>query len=232
MCTIVQDERTQLADSGQGVAPSGNVGVMVPPQGTSIRRIKAQERRKRLLEATFEIIGKEGIDAVSHRRVAELAGVPLGSTTYYFSSREQMLTEALDHCARVEIDKLGSELSSLSEAAGDRVELGRALTAFVMEQLGEDQWRTMGQYALLHEAARRPELRSIVGSWTESLCAVIEGALTDIGSSSPALDATMLLAMLDGILLGAMADPDTSRRRTRSAVSAQIDRFLTMVSQV
>src|SRR3954447_23533090 len=57
----------------------------------SPRSGRAQVRHRALLEAALDVIGREGIDALSHRRVAEVAGVPLGSTTYDFTSREDML---------------------------------------------------------------------------------------------------------------------------------------------
>src|SRR5690606_5818585 len=42
----------------------------------------------RLAEAALHIIGKLGINHVTHRRVAEEAGLSLASTTYFFASKE------------------------------------------------------------------------------------------------------------------------------------------------
>jgi AcrR family transcriptional regulator len=50
--------------------------------------------REAILEATLKIIASHGIDAVTHRRVAEEAGVSPGSTTHHFASREELLREA------------------------------------------------------------------------------------------------------------------------------------------
>jgi DNA-binding transcriptional regulator YbjK len=47
------------------------------------------------LQATLRILGREGSAAITHRAVAEEAGVPIASTTYYFSSKEDLLKEAL-----------------------------------------------------------------------------------------------------------------------------------------
>ena len=44
--------------------------------------------------AALSLIAQQGFAAVTHRRVAAAAGVPLGSTTYYFDSREHLLREA------------------------------------------------------------------------------------------------------------------------------------------
>src|SRR3954453_4527359 len=73
----------------------------------------AQGRREEILEATLQVIGRSGREAVTHRAVAEEAGVPLGSTTYYFDSRDDLLGQALEYVARSEAERyaeLGREL--------------------------------------------------------------------------------------------------------------------------
>ncbi|MGO4250269.1 TetR/AcrR family transcriptional regulator [Paenarthrobacter sp. RAF54_2] len=54
------------------------------------------DRRSRILRAALEIIGTEGVHAASYRRVASQAGVPLGSTTYYFSDLEALIVSAFE----------------------------------------------------------------------------------------------------------------------------------------
>ena len=65
-------------------------------------------RREQILEATLRVIGRSGRQAVTHRAVAEEAGVPLGSTTYYFESRDDLLRQALEHVAASEVGRYGS----------------------------------------------------------------------------------------------------------------------------
>ena len=59
------------------------------------RRRRGLARRIALLEATLLILGRDGSAAVTHRAVADEAGVPIAATTYYFSSKEDLLREAL-----------------------------------------------------------------------------------------------------------------------------------------
>ena len=56
---------------------------------------KGERRREDLLRATLRLIGARGADAVTHRAVAEEAGVPLSATTYYFASKEELLEQSL-----------------------------------------------------------------------------------------------------------------------------------------
>lgn len=57
---------------------------------------RAVERRAAILEAARELLHAEGMQAVSHRRVAEVAGVPSSSVGYYFSTREDLLVRCLE----------------------------------------------------------------------------------------------------------------------------------------
>ena len=55
------------------------------------------QTRQRILDAVLEIVVEDGMRAVRHRAVAERAGVSLGSTTYHFSSIEELITSAFDY---------------------------------------------------------------------------------------------------------------------------------------
>ena len=60
----------------------------------SPERPRGAARREALLEAVLRIVADVGPDAVTHRRVAEEAQLPLASTTYWFDSKEHLLTAA------------------------------------------------------------------------------------------------------------------------------------------
>src|SRR5215467_2939637 len=109
---------------------------------------RGRARRERLIEVTIELVAREGIDAVTHRRVAELAQVPLGSTTYYFASREEMLVEALKTFGRQEIAAIRARLSDLPARRPSRRRYIDGLVDFLVPQLGDEQWRTLAQYTL------------------------------------------------------------------------------------
>src|ERR1700754_5144638 len=62
---------------------------------TKVRRARGERRRRELLEAALVVIDERGVQATPHRAVAEAAGVPLATTTYYFESLDHLLEEAL-----------------------------------------------------------------------------------------------------------------------------------------
>src|ERR1700759_3036066 len=88
------------------------IGTVVPMATTAPRttptdpRPRGAGRREGLLEAVLRIVAEVGPDAVTHRRVAEVAGLPLASTTYWFDSKEHLLTAALELAAERDTARL------------------------------------------------------------------------------------------------------------------------------
>lgn len=61
------------------------------------RRPRGHDRHEQLVAAAARLLWTQGIGSVSHRAVARAAGVPLGSTTYYFASLATLVAAAVEH---------------------------------------------------------------------------------------------------------------------------------------
>jgi DNA-binding transcriptional regulator YbjK len=174
-----------------------------------------------LLEATLKIVGEVGADAVTHRRVAEVANLPLASTTYYFESKEHLLTAALELASARDIARL-HELAVKSSADADPIELAvAAMLDPIDETMPARRGSLVATYALLLEAARRPPLQTVVLGWTGAYLTVVGRLLEAAGSSSPVADAELLLAAADGLLIAQLATGD------RRDLSARLRRLAT-----
>jgi DNA-binding transcriptional regulator YbjK len=183
-------------------------------------RPRGVARREALLEATLRIVADTGADAVTHRRVAEVAQLPLASTTYYFDSKEELLTAALELAAE-------RDLARLHAIADDRRRLAPSpddAVAAAMGPSGQPQDAAAGRksllasYTLLLEAARRPALQALTRRWTEAYLTTIAELLQRAGSTAPDDDAQLLLAAADGMLIaqlstGEPADPRPQLQR-------------------
>ncbi len=55
------------------------------------------------------MIADDGVEGTSLRKIAARAGVPLGSLTYYFDGREDLITEAFLRFTDLPIEKIGQE---------------------------------------------------------------------------------------------------------------------------
>jgi AcrR family transcriptional regulator len=62
---------------------------------------KGVRRRGALVSAAAELLCEGGFEAVRHRAVARRAGLPLASTTYYFSSLDELVGNAVEFIAQL-----------------------------------------------------------------------------------------------------------------------------------
>jgi AcrR family transcriptional regulator len=69
---------------------------MVPRARKQPQQARAQETVRAILEATVQILDGEGLDAATTTRIAEVAGVSIGSLYQYFSHRDAILSALQD----------------------------------------------------------------------------------------------------------------------------------------
>jgi len=185
-------------------------------------------RRDHILDAALRVAGRLGPDALTHRRVAEAAGLPLAATTYWFASKDELLAETYRRAAERDIarlEELGNRLSSERPAA--RRDLPAALANLVLDELAGDRTGLVASYALWLEAARRPELRELSRAWTAAYVRVTAGLLATAGSRDPDLDARIVVAALDGLSLDALVtDPPGAGRALRAALERLLGALL------
>lgn len=165
--------------------------------------------RERILVATLEVIATDGLDAVRHRRVADLAGVSLGSTTYHFSSRDELVDEAFAHY----LDEATAVLRELAAPDDDVDEPSQALVRYLVDLLGRERRAPhllRAEYELILHATRSEALAERLSAWEELHAAHFEAFLRTTGAADPAEGARALVAIVRGLELELLIHP---RRR-------------------
>jgi DNA-binding transcriptional regulator YbjK len=183
-------------------------------------------RRKEIIEAALRLIGRHGREGLTHRAVAKEAGVPLGATTYYFESREDLLAQTLEYVADSELERFKTEREQLA-----KIKTPAALAKFVTDRLvhaATDRDALIAEYELWLEAAREPELRKAAWRWCDSEQRLFARALERLGSRKPGNDASIIVAVLDGYgeRVLARSDPATAARKLRPELTRLIERLL------
>jgi len=168
------------------------------------RAARGAARRLALLDAAVRVIGRGGIAAVDHRAVAAEAGVALGSTTYYFDSKDDMVARALEHVAEREAERLRSESEGGALDVGPAL-LPERLADIVIHAWAGDRVILLAQYELYLESARRPDLRPAAERWDRAYRDLLQHALELLGAPDPPRRARLLCAGLDGLLLDHVA---------------------------
>ena len=148
------------------------------------------DRRDRIARAAIEVVATAGVDGLTHRAAAEAAGVPLGSTTYHFSSHEDLLEAAIEK-AKLDWDAFLAEWETGIDRDAD---LPRTLAGLVVEMTGPKREQAVVEYELYVAALRRPGLQALSDAWDEAL------TLT-LARHTDALTADALTLAVDGLLL-------------------------------
>jgi DNA-binding transcriptional regulator YbjK len=187
---------------------------------TAVHRSPPEAIRAAIIEATIRLIGREGVDGITHRAVAHEAGVSLSSTTYHFASRDEIVSEALRHVAALEIERIARDAETLAEGHADVPSIARALAAWLAEQVhGDELLRVRAGYHLQLEAGRRPELRAIHVAWGQAVQGLTERVLRAAGSPRPHTDASILSSAIDGLRLDEVTAPRPGfERRARPVI--------------
>jgi DNA-binding transcriptional regulator YbjK len=170
---------------------------------TPARQARGQERVQQILRATLAVIGRGGVGAVTHRTVAEEAGVPLGSLTYYFGSKQELMREAL----RLHVVEDAGRLRALAAELSDAGASGEAIVAGFADLL-ERGHPDIAQFELYLEAARDPALRDVAAESLRAYAEVAEVSLRAAGVPDPAAAAGVIVATIDGLGLHRAAAGD------------------------
>lgn len=178
--------------------------------------------RERALDAALELVGEQGIRALTHARVDERAGLPKGSTSNWFRTRDALVAGVVAWLAENERAELaGAEMPAVETPE----HLVEALSATIAVQTGPLAARTRARYALFLEGAGDAELlaplleqRRVFVEWTIAL-------LARVGAHSPEEAARALMAAGDGLILHRLTvDPDAEIRPVvERAVRAAMD---------
>ena len=166
--------------------------------------------RKRGLQAAVELLGSEGVRALSHARVDERAGLPPGSTSNWFRTRRALLGGVVDWIA--EQERADFDPAAMPAIAG-LDGLIEGLCAMAELQIGLFAARTRARYALFLELAGDPELgeplrrqRAEFERWTERM-------VTAAGIPDPVPATRAIMALADGLLLHRLTvDPNLDMR--------------------
>lgn len=166
--------------------------------------------RERALSAALELVGEQGIRALTHARVDERAGLPKGSTSNWFRTRDALIAGVVGWIAQRERDDFSAGAAPVVTTPEQLID---ALSALITAQTDLFSSRTRARYALFLEGVNDPELlapllqqRGVYVEWATSL-------LAGVGAARPADAVRALMAASEGLVLHRLTvDPDAPVR--------------------
>lgn len=158
--------------------------------------------RERILHATLELIGEDGIGGVTNRAVAARAGVSLGSLTYHFSSQTDLLREALLLFVTREAQRLEALADGLAGTSPPLGEVAEAVMGIIQTA---HRHELLAQMELYLQAARDPELREIAARAFAAYDRAAHQMLVALGVPDPGPLVPAVIALIDGFELRRLA---------------------------
>jgi DNA-binding transcriptional regulator YbjK len=167
-------------------------------------------------------------DSTHHEHTSrrhQAAGVPLGSTTYYFDSREHLLREAFRHY-------LEQARAAQSELALRFQNQGTAGVVDFLVDLTqrefEDESTIRAEYELTLFASRDAAVAEELHDWDEWIVGNLARTLESLGAPQPFDGARTLLDLMRGYELDRLTrhslDSDGLHRRLETVISAFVPR--------
>ena len=177
---------------------------------------KGERRRAALVEAAAKLLVEGGFDAVRHRAVAERAGLPLASTTYYFDSLEDLVTAAVEHHSKAELATGRRRLEELATRhRGVQATVDLVLEMLLGPESGDqetDAEAVLLRYERLVATGRRPYLRPLMRTLSAQLNELLTEIFARSGTPVTKDGLDRLVALVDGAVVNALIAVDPAPR--------------------
>ena len=197
--------------------PAAAPKVTVAPKGAVTP--KGERRRYALVSAAADLLCEGGFEAVRHRAVARRAGLPLASTTYYFSSLDDLIASAVNHVGMLEVARLRAQVATLSRRRRSADTTADLLVDLLVGDESEPclTEQLISRYERHIACARLPALREIqrhnLRQRVDAVAAVIERS----GRTVRAEVVSALICTIDGAVVSALVDDSQDPRSVARA---------------
>lgn len=180
---------------------------------TTTKKPRAEEsldRREALLEAAIRVVAQQGMRGLTHRAVEVEAGVPHGSTTYYFGTRHDLLVALMVYIRERGQRAMEPIARGLALTLADRskpVDLD-AIASALIAWLDADAEIELARYELQVTAARDPEMKQLMTENCDVFRQMCEPIVIACGSKDPKRDSHVVQAAVDGWMFDRLTHSD------------------------
>ncbi|WP_328791913.1 TetR/AcrR family transcriptional regulator [Streptomyces sp. NBC_00273] len=180
----------------------------------------AADRRTLIADTAIDLVAAAGLRGLTHRAVDGAAGLPAGSTSYYFRTRTALIGACYQRLAELDLGDLGDvgDPAGLGDLGGapasegppaapavDREAAAAALAGLLHRWLTVGRARQLARFELSLEAARNPELEADFHRAGQGARVRAAGILAALGAQRPEEAAELLVAWTDGLLYDRLA---------------------------
>ncbi|WP_411103242.1 TetR/AcrR family transcriptional regulator [Streptomyces sp. cmx-4-9] len=178
------------------------------------------DRRTLIADTAIATVASAGLRGLTHRAVDTAAGLPAGSTSYYFRTRTSLIQACYRRLA--ELDLADVDLDAPRDPAPGppgREQAAAALATVLHRWLTTGRERQLARFELSLEAARNPDLRAGLQEAGLGARARASAVLAALGAACPEQSAHLLVAWTDGLLYDHLAGALSAARPTPTPAS-------------
>lgn len=183
------------------------------------------DRRTEILDTALAVLADHGMRGLTHRAVDLAAGLPAGSTSYYFRTREALVSGCLRRLLK--LDRADVLPPDDPTPVPDLDGLVDQATEWCLQMVTGSAQRTRARYELALHAVRKPALRAEFVEAGTRLREQIAAVLSTLGANEPARAAEEVAALVDGLVFTALVRGPRERRELRGWLRSPLHRVLT-----
>lgn len=163
-------------------------------------------RRQALADAAIDLLASSGVHGLTHRAVEKESGLPPGTASNYFRSREALLVATAERIVEL-------HLADMAGAVEQHSDFADMLTESLLAAATTLRHRYLAIFELQLEAARRPALASALAGLQEVSARLTAGhhARLDLGVAPDRLP--VLMGLYGGALFTLVTAPPGSITR-------------------
>lgn len=173
---------------------------------------RGSDRRTLIADSAIDLVATAGLRGLTHRAVDGAAGLPAGSTSYYFRTRTALIGACYARLAELDLGDFDGGATAAPPSAPsappspmDRDAVAAALAALLYRWLTTGRSRQLARFELSLEAARNPELATELHRAGQGSRDRAAGILAALGAARPGESAELLVAWADGLLYDRLA---------------------------
>lgn len=170
------------------------------------------DKREALLEAAVTVVAEQGMRGLTHRAVETQAGLPHGSTTYYFGTRHDLVVELMRHMAekgRAAMEPIARQLTLTLADRSRELDIDTIADGLIA-WLDSAAKMELARYELQVTGARDEEMKALMTETCDVFRQMCEPVVIACGSSDAARDSSVMQAAVDGFMFKRLTNTDMS----------------------
>ncbi len=178
--------------------------------------VKSSVRSAQRVAAARQVLVRDGVGGTTLRAVAAEAQVPLGTLHYVFPSKELLLKAVIEDV----VEEIAGVLDDADIDSGLEHAIRHGLRNFWTQLVIGNPRLQLMQYELVIYALRTPSLENLARWQFERYCRIVAAWCQEAASNAGEVCAVpfdmlarVLVAVVDGVILQYVSDPDDTRSR-------------------